>query len=113
MSMLLQMLYFLMDFTMLLCWCAGIYADDKDVKKLLSEKYGKLSLSELQENKEYNDVLLETDIGVTVRLQIVYGKLSIGSVRSAFEESVGTRLQKFGGSDNQELLQRYYHYLTL
>ncbi|KAL6208599.1 hypothetical protein ACLB2K_019548 [Fragaria x ananassa] len=85
----------------------GIYADDKDVKKLLSEKYGKLSLSELQENKEYNDVLLETDIGVTVRLQIVYGKLSIGSVRSAFEESVGTRLQKFGGSDNQELLQRF------
>ncbi|KAL6210552.1 hypothetical protein ACLB2K_015784 [Fragaria x ananassa] len=85
----------------------GIYADDKDVKKLLSKKYGKLSLSELQENKEYNDVLLETDIGVTVRLQIVYGKLSIGSVRSAFEESVGTRLQKFGGSDNQELLQRF------
>ncbi|KAK9945296.1 hypothetical protein M0R45_010818 [Rubus argutus] len=85
----------------------GIYADDNDVKKLLSEKYGKLSLSELQENKEYNDVLLETDIGMTVRLQIVYGKLSIGSVRSAFEESVGTRLQKFGGSDNQELLQRF------
>ncbi|KAM5563733.1 fatty-acid-binding protein 1 [Rosa sericea] len=85
----------------------GIYADDIDVKKLLSEKYGKLSLSELQENKEYDDVLLETDIGVTVRLQIVYGKLSIGSVRSAFEESVGSRLQKFGGSDNQELLQRF------
>ncbi|PRQ26105.1 putative chalcone isomerase [Rosa chinensis] len=85
----------------------GIYADDIDVKKLLGKKYGKLSLSELQENKEYNDVLLETDIGVTVRLQIVYGKLSIGSVRSAFEESVGTRLQKFGGSDNQELLQRF------
>ncbi|XP_062021625.1 fatty-acid-binding protein 1 [Rosa rugosa] len=85
----------------------GIYADDIDVKKLLSKKYGKLSLSELKQNKEYNDVLLETDIGVTVRLQIVYGKLSIGSVRSAFEESVGTRLQKFGGSDNQELLQRF------
>jgi hypothetical protein len=28
-------------------------------------------------------------------------------VRSAFEESVGKRLQKYGGSDNKELLQRW------
>ncbi|BFG43158.1 hypothetical protein CerSpe_294320 [Prunus speciosa] len=85
----------------------GIYADDKDLKELLSEKYGKLSVSELQDNKEYGDDLLETDIGMTVRLQIVYGRLSISSVRSAFEESVGSRLRKFGGSDNQELLQTF------
>lgn len=88
-----------------MCVSAGIYADDKDIKELLSEKYGKLSVSELQDNKEYSDDLLETDIGMTVRLQIVYGRLSISSVRSAFEESVGSRLRKFGGSDNQELLQ--------
>ncbi|PQQ16892.1 fatty-acid-binding protein 1 [Prunus yedoensis var. nudiflora] len=85
----------------------GIYADDKDIKELLSEKYGKLSVSELQDNNEYSDDLLETDIGMTVRLQIVYGRLSISSVRSAFEESVGSRLRKFGGSDNQELLQTF------
>ncbi|KAK0581082.1 hypothetical protein LWI29_009854 [Acer saccharum] len=85
----------------------GVYADNGDLKKLLSEKYGKLSLSELQENKEFNADLMEADICMTVRLQIIYSKLSIRSVRSAFEESVGTRLRKFGGSDNKELLQRF------
>ncbi|MBA0763927.1 hypothetical protein Goshw_025140 [Gossypium schwendimanii] len=49
---------------------------------------------------------MEADISMTVRLQIVYSKLSIKSIRSAYEESVGSRLQKFSGSDNKELLQR-------
>ncbi len=89
-----------------LCLCAGVYADDNGVKEFLSEKYGKLSDSEFKENKKFNEDLIENDICVTVRLQIVYGRLSIRSVRSAFEESVGSRLQKFGGSDNKELLQR-------
>lgn len=85
---------------------AGVYADDNDIKKCLVGKYGKLSASELKGNKEFTEDLLENDISMTVRLQIVYSRLSIRSVRSAFEESVGSRLQKFGGSDNKELLQR-------
>ncbi|GMN48803.1 hypothetical protein TIFTF001_017979 [Ficus carica] len=85
----------------------GVYADNNDIRKLLGEKYGKLSSSEIVENKEFSDDLLENDISMTVRLQIIYSKLSIRSVRSAFEESVGSRLQKFGGSDNKELLQRF------
>ena len=44
---------------------------------------------------------------MAVRLQIVYGRLSIRSVRNAFEESVGNRLIKYSdGSDTDELLQR-------
>lgn len=86
--------------------CSGVYADDNDLKKFLSERYGKLSNPEFKENKEFNEYLIENDICMTVRLQIVYSKLSIRSVRSAFEESVGSRLQKFGGSDNKDLLQR-------
>ncbi|XP_059625870.1 fatty-acid-binding protein 1-like [Cornus florida] len=85
----------------------GVYANDDDVKKILGEKYGELSASELNKLKEYNEDLMENDINMTVRLQIVYGRLSIRSVRSAFEESVGSRLQKFGGSDNKELLQKF------
>ncbi|QCD97625.1 fatty-acid-binding protein 1 [Vigna unguiculata] len=85
----------------------GVYADDDDIKAHLSDKYGKFSASELQGNKEFIDDLMDNDISMTVRLQIVYGRLSIRSVRSAFEESVGNRLQKFGGSDNKELLQRF------
>ena len=85
--------------------CAGVYADDSDLKQL-REKYQKIPASELKENAELINDALERDIRMTVRLQIVYGRLSIGSVRSAFEKSVGSRLQKFGGSDTKELLQR-------
>ncbi|RDX82781.1 Fatty-acid-binding protein 1 [Mucuna pruriens] len=85
----------------------GVYADDEEIKRHLSEKYGKLSASQLKENKEFTEDLMENDIPMTVRLQIVYGRLSIRSVRSAFEESVGSRLQKFGGSDNKDLLRRF------
>lgn len=83
----------------------GVYADDNDIKNVLSEKYGTLSTTELK-NKDITQDLMESDISVTVRLQIVYGKLSIRSVRNAFEDSVGNRLKKFGGSDNKELLQK-------
>ncbi|XP_018856033.1 fatty-acid-binding protein 1 [Juglans regia] len=85
----------------------GVYADENGLKESLGEKYEKLSTSEFKENKECNEDLIDNDIDMTVRLQIVYSKLSIRSVRSAFEQSVGSRLQKFGGSDNKELLQRF------
>lgn len=85
---------------------SGVYADHDDVKKILSEKYGNMSVAELKENNKLNEDLMEADVCMTVRLQIIYDKLSIRSVRSAFEESVGSRLQKFGGSDNKELLQK-------
>ncbi|KAL8530614.1 hypothetical protein ACS0TY_007591 [Phlomoides rotata] len=85
----------------------GVYADDSDVKKFLGEKYGALSASEFKGNNELKEDIMESDISMTIRLQIVYGRLSIRSVRSAFEESVGSRLQKFGGSDTKELLQSF------
>ncbi|KAM3205620.1 hypothetical protein P3L10_029030 [Capsicum annuum] len=51
---------------------------------------------------------MENNIRLTIRLQIVYGRLSISSIRSAFEESVGSRLRKIGGGyDIKELLQRF------
>ncbi|GMI85780.1 fatty-acid-binding protein 1 [Hibiscus trionum] len=85
----------------------GVYANGDDVKKFLSAKYGNLSASELKDSKDLKNDLMEADISMSVRLQIVYGKLSIRSIRSAYEESVGSRLQKFGGSDNKELLHRF------
>lgn len=85
----------------------GVYADDADVKKFLSEKYGEVSASELKGNEKLKEDLMDCDVSMTVRLHIVYGRLSIRSVRSAFEESVGSRLQRFGGSDTKELLQRF------
>jgi hypothetical protein len=86
----------------------GVYADDSDIKKL-DGKYVNSSLSDLKDKKELIADALGSDIRMTVRLQIVYGRLSIRSVRNAFAKSVGTRLQKFSTaepSDTNELLQK-------
>ncbi|ESQ43755.1 hypothetical protein EUTSA_v10006140mg [Eutrema salsugineum] len=85
----------------------GVYADCDDVKKLVGQKYANLPASELRGNKAFMDDLMEADIKMTVRLQIVYSKLTIRSVRNAFQESVGNRLKKFGGLDNDDLLQSF------
>ncbi|KAL6657752.1 hypothetical protein ACP70R_005532 [Stipagrostis hirtigluma subsp. patula] len=85
----------------------GVYADANDLKQQLKEKYQKFSVSELKENSELINDAIERDIRMTVRLQVVYGRLSIRSVRSAFEKSVGSRLQKFAGQDTKELLQSF------
>uniref|UniRef100_A0A0D6QW10 Chalcone isomerase domain-containing protein n=1 Tax=Araucaria cunninghamii TaxID=56994 RepID=A0A0D6QW10_ARACU len=85
----------------------GVYADESSLKEKLLDKYGKRPATELKESKEFYEDVLENDVGLSVRLEIVYGKLSIGSVRSAFEESIGSRLQKFSGTQNKELLQRF------
>ncbi|XP_047312602.1 fatty-acid-binding protein 1 [Impatiens glandulifera] len=79
----------------------GVYADDGDIKEVLA------SGSQVNGQKTLIEDIMENDIRTTVRLQIVYGRLSIGSVRSAFAESVGNRLKKFGGSDNKELLNSF------
>ena len=85
----------------------GVYADESDVKKFLSEKYGTLSASELKGNSELKEDLLESDISMTISLQVVYSKLNIRSVRHAFEDSVGSKLKKLGGPDTKELLQSF------
>ncbi|KFK35454.1 hypothetical protein AALP_AA5G286300 [Arabis alpina] len=85
----------------------GMYADCDDVKKLVCEKYANLPASELRGNKAFVDDLMEADIKMTIRLQIVYSKLNIRSVRNAFQESVGNRLKKFGGLENDALLQSF------
>lgn len=74
----------------------GVYADSDDVRKM-KERNGGISVGDV----------LDEDVGITVRLQIVTGRLSIKSVRNAFEESVGNRLKKFSQSDNKELLQGF------
>jgi hypothetical protein len=83
-----------------------LYANGDDLKQQL-KKYEKFSVSELKESVELIKDALEHDIPMMVRLQIVYGRLSIHSLRGMFEKSVGTRLQKFGGQeDTKKLLQR-------
>ncbi|KAL9267064.1 Fatty-acid-binding protein 1-like protein [Drosera capensis] len=112
-SLLLSSLLVFGVLALLLSWWAQphgfqcVYVDESDVKKYLNEKYRKLAIDVLESTKDFHEGLMESDVSLTIRLQIVYGRLTIGSVRSAFEEPVGSRLRKFGGADTNELLQRF------
>ncbi|KAK8617622.1 hypothetical protein V6N13_080532 [Hibiscus sabdariffa] len=66
----------------------GVYTNGDDVKKFLSNKYDNLSASELKDNKDLKNDLMEADISMTIRLQIVYGKLSIRSIQNAYKSQL-------------------------
>ncbi|KAL4346670.1 hypothetical protein GQ457_17G014720 [Hibiscus cannabinus] len=66
----------------------GVYTNGDDLKKFLSNKYDNLSASELKDNKDLKNDLMEADISMTIRLQIVYGKLSIQSIRNAYKSQL-------------------------
>jgi hypothetical protein len=85
----------------------GLYVDENSLKENFVDKYGKMSVTELKDSKEFYEDVIGNDLNLTLRLEIVYGKLSIGSVRSAFEVLIGSRLRRFNGSQNKELLQRF------
>lgn len=85
----------------------GVYVDPASLKSKLGNKFSSVDPEELQKDETFFNDIMESEVGLTVRLVIVYGSLKIGSVRSAFEESVGSRIKKFGGSENRELLNSF------
>ncbi|KAG0582588.1 hypothetical protein KC19_3G071600 [Ceratodon purpureus] len=85
----------------------GVYVDPASLKSHLGDKYSDTDPEELKKDEEFYDDVMENDVGLTVRLVIVYGSLKIGSVRGAFEESVGSRIKKFGGAENNDLLKSF------
>eukprot|EP00250_Pteridium_aquilinum_P019014 c24252_g1_i1 orf=660-1514(-) len=85
----------------------GVYTDEASLKDKLAGKYTQQSAANLKENKSFYDDIMASDLDMTVRLVIVYGRLKIGSVRSAFEESLGGRIKKFSGTENLSLLHSF------
>jgi hypothetical protein len=93
-------------------WCvasAGVYANESVLKEKLNSgnKYDEYEVSDLTQNKAFYDDLAMSDFEMRVRLVIVYGRLKIGSVRSAFEDSIGSRIKKFNGQEDKPLLERF------
>jgi hypothetical protein len=84
-----------------------VYVDPASLKGQLGDKYGNLDPEEVKKDEEFFKDLMEKDVGLSVRLVISYGRLKIGTVRSAFEESVGSRIKKFGDGSEADLLKRY------
>ncbi len=89
-----------------LWWLTGVYADPESLRGKLSAQYGSMTSDELKKNPGFYNDVIEKDVGLTVRLVIVYGNLKIGSMRSAFEESVGGRIKKFSNGEAGDLLSR-------
>ncbi|CAM6059489.1 unnamed protein product [Sphagnum tenellum] len=85
----------------------GVYADPESLRGKLSAQYGSMTSDELKKNPGFYKDVIEKDVGLTVRLVIVYGNLKIGSMRSAFEESVGGRIKKFSNGEDGDLLSRF------
>ncbi|KAL2644004.1 hypothetical protein R1flu_011591 [Riccia fluitans] len=85
----------------------GVYADPDSLRTTLGDKCENLNTEEVKKAPALYDDVIEKDVGLTVRLVIVYGKLKIGSIRSAFEGSIGSGLKKFSGEENRELLESF------
>ncbi|MCO5575439.1 hypothetical protein L7F22_029240 [Adiantum nelumboides] len=58
-------------------------------------------------NKQFHDDIVASDFDMAVRLVIVYGRLKIGSVRNAFEESIGNKIEKFSAKEDGPLLESF------
>jgi hypothetical protein len=88
---------------------AGVYANESGLKEKLDSgnTYDEYEVSDLTQNKAFYDDLAKSDFEMRVRLVIVYGRLKIGSVRSAFEDSIGSRIKKFNGQEDKPLLERF------
>ncbi|KAH6774396.1 hypothetical protein C2S52_002645 [Perilla frutescens var. hirtella] len=78
----------------------GIYADNEKLKDLLREKIGK---APSKATKEIYEMVIDSDIGMMVRLVIVFSNLTMNMVRTNFDEGLGAIIKKLTGRKNEEL----------
>nr|QTF65961.1 fatty-acid-binding protein [Dracaena cambodiana] len=82
----------------------GMYADNAKLKELFMAKFGK---APSKPTKELYEAVIDSDIGMMVRLIIVFRGLTMNMVRKNFDEGLGESLKKLnGGQRNDELLKK-------
>ncbi|GMI86790.1 fatty-acid-binding protein 1 [Hibiscus trionum] len=82
----------------------GMYADNEKLKDLFKSKFGK---SPEKLNKELYQWVIDSDVGMVVRLVIVFSSLTMSMVRKNFEEGLGASINKLtGGKKNDELANK-------
>ena len=75
------------------------------MKEVLKAKFGK---APAKANKEVYDAVINSDVGMTVRLVSVFGNVTMSMVRKNFDEGLGVSLKKLnGGQKNEELVNKY------
>ncbi|CAK9159160.1 unnamed protein product [Ilex paraguariensis] len=81
----------------------GIYADDEKLKDILWSKIGK---APAKPTKEMYQVVIDSDLGMMVRLVIVFSNLTMSMIRKNFDEGLGASIKKLTGVKNEELTKR-------
>ncbi|KAK9271716.1 hypothetical protein L1049_002079 [Liquidambar formosana] len=69
----------------------GIYADNEKLKDLLKSKIGK---APAKPTKEMYQAVIDSDVGMMVRLVIVFPGLTMSMVRKNFDEGLGASIKK-------------------
>lgn len=85
----------------------GVYANPKSLYQTLLGKYGSTLPSNLKDDSSFFNDVLNQDTQLAVRLTIYYKGLKIGQVRSAFEESLGSKILKLSGKPQKDLLSSF------
>lgn len=82
-----------------------MYVDiDARLKELLKAKLGEAAERPC---KELYEAVIDGDVGIVVRLVIVFKGLTMSMVRKNFDEGLGGSLKKLtGGQQNEELIKK-------
>ncbi|KAF9590227.1 hypothetical protein IFM89_032005 [Coptis chinensis] len=82
----------------------GLYADNEKLKELMRTKIGK---APAKPTKEMYQVVVDGDVGLTLRMVIVYGSLTMNMVKKNHEDCLGTSIKKLnGGRKDDELTNK-------
>ncbi|CAI9111467.1 OLC1v1011692C1 [Oldenlandia corymbosa var. corymbosa] len=82
----------------------GIYADNEKLKALMRDKFGPKAPA--KPTKEMYQMVIDSDIGMRVRLVIVFSNLTMSMVRKNFDEGLGAAIKKLTGSKNDDLTKK-------
>ncbi|KAH9790985.1 Chalcone isomerase domain-containing protein [Citrus sinensis] len=78
--------------------------DNEKLKELLRSKIGK---SPAKATKEMYQTVIDSDVGMTVRIVIVFSNLTMSMVKKNFDEGLGASIKKLtGGKKNDELANK-------
>ncbi|KAL2500098.1 Fatty-acid-binding protein 1 [Abeliophyllum distichum] len=78
-------------------------ADNENLRELVTTKVGK---APSKPTKDMYQMVIDSDVGMMVRLVIVYSSLTMNMVRKNFDEGLGAAIKKLTGGKNEELTKK-------
>ncbi|KAL8546995.1 hypothetical protein ACS0TY_006640 [Phlomoides rotata] len=81
----------------------GLYADNEKLKDVLRTKVEK---APPKPTKEMYQMVIDSDLGMVVRLVMAYSGLTMSMVKKGIDEGLGASIKKITGAKNQELTKK-------